>query len=96
MEKASSQLGTESAGAVSGTREVSNSISRDGVNGNPRGGGNRFDTRLNLEAVSEVKVLLNSYQAEYGQSAGASVNMTTNQEPGTFMAKPITTGATRP
>ena len=74
-----SQLGTQSAGAVSGTREVSNSISVDGVNGNPRGGGNRFDTPLNLEAVSEVKVLLNDYQAEYGQSAGAIVNLTTKQ-----------------
>jgi carboxypeptidase family protein len=72
-----SQLGTESAGAVSGTREVSNSISLDGVNGNPRGGGNRFDTPLNMEAVSEVKVLLNSYQAEYGQSGGAIVNIVT-------------------
>lgn len=71
------QLGTESAGAVSGTREVSNSVSVDGVNGNPRGGGNRFDTPLNLEAVSEVKVLLNNYQAEYGQSAGASINLVT-------------------
>jgi hypothetical protein len=71
------QLGTESAGAVSGTREVSNSISLDGVNGNPRGGGNRFDTPLNMEAVSEVKVLLNNYQAEYGQSGGAIVNITT-------------------
>jgi len=68
-----SQLGTESAGAVSGTREVSNSVSVDGVNGNPRGGGNRFDTPLNSEAVGEVKVLLNDYQAEYGQSGGATI-----------------------
>lgn len=70
-----SQLGTQSAGAVSGTREVSNSISVDGINGNPRGGGNRFDTPLNMEAISEVKVLLNSYQAEYGQSGGAIVDI---------------------
>ena len=70
-----SQLGTQSAGAVSGTREVSNSISVDGINGNPRGGGNRFDTPLNMEAISEVKVLLNSYQAEYGQSGGAVVDI---------------------
>lgn len=73
------QLGTESAGSVSGTREVGNNISVDGVNGNPRGGGNRFDTPLNMEAVSEVKVLENSYQAEYGQSAGATVNLVTKQ-----------------
>ncbi len=71
------QLGTESAGAVSGTREVGNSISVDGINGNPRGGGNRFDTPLNMEAVGEVKVLLNNYQAEYGQSGGAIVNLVT-------------------
>ncbi|HZR29027.1 MAG TPA: TonB-dependent receptor, partial [Terriglobales bacterium] len=71
------QLGTESAGAVSGTREVGNSISVDGINGNPRGGGNRFDTPLNMEAVGEVKVLLNNYQPEYGQSAGAIVNLVT-------------------
>ena len=70
-----SQLGTQSAGAVSGTREVSNSISVDGVNGNPRGGGNRFDTPVNMEAIAEVKVLLNSYQAEYGQSGGAIVDV---------------------
>ena len=72
-----SQLGTESAGAVSGTREVGNSISLDGVNGNPRGGGNRFDTPMNMEAISEIKVLLNNYQAEYGQSGGAIVNIVT-------------------
>jgi hypothetical protein len=72
-----SQLGTQSAGAVSGTREVSNSVSVDGVNGNPRGGGNRFDTPLNMESVAEVKVLLNSYQAEYGQSGGAIINVIT-------------------
>src|SRR5260370_12952040 len=72
-----SQLGTESAGVVSGTREVSNSISVDGINGNPRGGGNRFDTPLNMEAVGEVKVLLNNYQPEYGQSGGAIINLVT-------------------
>lgn len=72
-----SQLGTQSAGAVSGTREVSNSVSVDGINGNPRGGGNRFDTPLNMEAVGEIKVLLNNYQAEYGQSSGGIVNLVT-------------------
>lgn len=79
-----SQLGTQSAGAVSGTREVSNSISLDGVNGNPRGGGNRFDTPLNMEAISEVKVLLNNYQAEYGQSGGAIVNIISKSGTRTF------------
>jgi len=71
------QLGTQGAGTVSGVRESSNAVSIDGVVGNPRGDGNKLDTPLNMDAVGEVKVLLNNYQAEYGQSAGAIINLTT-------------------
>lgn len=70
------QLGTQSAGWVSGVRSDNNAISIDGTTGNTRGGAN-FDTPLNMDAVGEVKVLLNNYQAEYGQSSGAIVNLTT-------------------
>jgi hypothetical protein len=70
-------LGTESAGTVSGIRESSNAVSIDGTLGNPRGDGNKLDTPINMDAVGEVKVLLNDYQAEYGQSAGAVVNIST-------------------
>jgi len=73
----SSNLGTEGAGTIAGVRESSNAISIDGVNGNPRGDGNKLDTPVNMDAIQEIKVVLNSYQAEYGQSAGAIVNVTT-------------------
>ena len=72
-----SSLGTEGAGTVSGVRESSNAVSIDGVLGNPRGDGNKLDTPLTMDSVSEVKVVLNSYQAEFGQSAGAIINLTT-------------------
>lgn len=70
-------LGTAGAGTIAGVRESSNAVSIDGVNGNPRGDGNKLDTPVNMDAVQEIKVVLNSYQAEYGQSAGAIINMTT-------------------
>lgn len=73
----SSNLGTEGAGTIAGVRESSNAVSIDGVNGNPRGDGNKLDTPVNMDAVQEIKVVLNSYQAEYGQSAGAIINLTT-------------------
>src|SRR5438309_3428402 len=73
----SSGLGTEGAGTIAGVRESSNAISIDGVGGNPRGDGNKLDTPVNMDAIQEIKVVLNSYQAEYGQSAGAIVNVTT-------------------
>ncbi|HWR37435.1 MAG TPA: TonB-dependent receptor [Clostridia bacterium] len=73
----SNGFGTQGAGTIAGVRESSNAVSIDGVNGNPRGDGNKLDTPVAMDAVAEVKVVLNSYQAEYGQSAGAIINMTT-------------------
>lgn len=72
-----SQLGTEGAGTIDGVRQNYNSVSVDGTLGNPRGDGNKLDTPLNMDAVGEVKVLLNSYQAEYGQSGGSVVELST-------------------
>src|SRR5262245_36916101 len=72
-----SQLGTSGPGVINGVRGSSNAVSIDGVSGNPRGDGNKLDTPLNVDAVSEVTVQLNGYQAEYGQSAGGIVNLTT-------------------
>jgi hypothetical protein len=72
-----SNLGTQGAGTIAGVRESSNALNIDGVSGNPRGDGNKLDTPVNMDAVQEIKVVLNSYQAEYGGSAGAIVNVTT-------------------
>jgi hypothetical protein len=70
------QLGTQNAGQINGVRGDSNSLSVDGTTGNSRGGAN-LDTPANEDSVGEVKVLLNNYQAEYGQAAGAIVEMVT-------------------
>jgi hypothetical protein len=70
------QLGTTNAGWVSGVRRDSNAVTVDGTTGNTRGGPS-IETPLNMDAVGEVKLLLNNYQAEYGQSSGAIINLTT-------------------
>ena len=62
--------------SVSGTRGVYSTMNMDGISGNTVNGG-RLSTPLNMDAVSEVKVLQNSYQAEYGKGSGAIVNVVT-------------------
>jgi hypothetical protein len=68
--------GSQNAGNINGVRGDSNSLSVDGTTGNTRGGPN-LDTPANFDSVGEVKVLLNNYQAEYGQAAGAVVELIT-------------------
>ncbi len=70
------QLGQQNAGNINGVRSDYNSLSIDGTTGNTRGGAT-LDTGTNYDSVGEVKVLLNNYQAEYGQAAGAIVEMVT-------------------
>jgi Carboxypeptidase regulatory-like domain len=73
----SDNLGTQNAGFVAGVRASSNAVSIDGVLGNPRGDGNKLDTPVSMDSIAEIKVILNSYQAEYGGSAGAIINLVT-------------------
>ena len=37
-----------------------------------------------MDAVAEVKVLMNSYQAEYGKGSGAIINVVSKTGTGTF------------
>src|SRR5579859_5655711 len=62
--------------SVSGTRGVYSTMNMDGISGNTVNG-SRLSTPLNMDAVSEVKVLQNSYQAEYGKGSGAIINVVT-------------------
>lgn len=48
----------------------------DGLTGNDLGGA-QFFSAPNMDSVGEVKVLLNSYQAEHGGNGGAIINMVT-------------------
>ena len=60
--------------SVSGTRGVFSAMNMDGISGTTVDGG-RLSTPLNMDAISEVKVLQNSYQAEYGKGSGAIINV---------------------
>ena len=62
---------------ISGQRQHWNRLTVDGMNGSESGGGGRMGSAVSLDAISEVKVLLNTYRAEYGGTGGANVQVVT-------------------
>jgi hypothetical protein len=52
-------------------------IMADGVNGGDGGAGGVFSGTVNIDAVSEVKVQMSNYTAEFGRSGGAQINIIT-------------------
>ncbi len=70
-------LGPSTGPTVNGIRNTMNTYSIDGLSMNDLGSTNTMYNPTNLEAISEVKVLLNNYQAEYGRNAGMIVNAVT-------------------
>lgn len=52
-------------------------MSVDGLQGADNGSSQLFQTNVAPDAVEEIKVLLNNYQAEYGRNGGATVNVIT-------------------
>jgi hypothetical protein len=73
----SDSLGRTSNFYVNGSRETQNSVNIDGVPSTDVG--NAFDLKINVsqDSVSEVKVMLSNYQAEYGRAAGSNVSIVT-------------------
>jgi hypothetical protein len=61
-------------GGVSGSYGT---MTLDGENGADAGTQSAYTLSVSPDAISEVKVLLNSYQAEYGHSGGAIINIVT-------------------
>src|SRR5262249_45465254 len=62
---------------ISGQRKHWNQVTVDGLNGNELSGTNRMNSSVNLDAIAEVKVLLNTYKAEFGHSGGANIQVVT-------------------
>jgi hypothetical protein len=60
---------------VGGQRRDWNTVMVDGVLGNEIGQANRMAQQINLDAVAEIKILLNTYRAEYGRTGGAQVQI---------------------
>ncbi|MCC6860788.1 MAG: TonB-dependent receptor [Bryobacterales bacterium] len=62
---------------VQGNRLGSNEITYDGLSAVDLGNNAALLVTISQEAVSEVKVLLSGYQAEYGRNSGAHVQIVT-------------------
>src|SRR6266536_1993383 len=60
---------------ISGQRKNWNQVTVDGLNGNELSGASRMNSSINLDAIAEVKVLLNTYKAEFGHSGGANIQV---------------------
>ena len=60
---------------INGMRRAWNQVTVDGLNGNELSGTSRFSSAINLDAIAEVKVLLNTYKAEFGGTGGANIQI---------------------
>lgn len=69
-----SEIGT-SAPNIGGLRTTDSTISVDGMVSSDSDNVNVGITSVSMDAVEEVKVLVNNYQAEYGRNAGAQVSV---------------------
>jgi hypothetical protein len=72
----SDTLGQYSTPTMSGVRANYNSLNIDGISGNTARG-RTAESPLNMDAISEIKVLQNSFPAEYGPSAGGVISIVT-------------------
>jgi hypothetical protein len=72
-----------SPSSISGTRGVYSAMNIDGVSGNSRSG-DHHDSPTNMDTIAEVRVLSNTYQAEFGKGAGGIINVITKSGKKTF------------
>lgn len=69
-----SEIGS-SAPNIGGLRNTDSTVSVDGLVGSDADNVNVNITAVSMDAVEEVKVLVNNFQAEYGRNAGAQVSI---------------------
>src|SRR5215475_1098468 len=61
--------------AVNGQSAGFNQVTLDGQSGTDNDITNAFNETTSMDAIAEVKVLMNNYQAEYGRNSSAVINM---------------------
>lgn len=69
-------LGQFSTPTMQGMRNNYNALNIDGISGNTARG-QTAESPINMDAIAEVKVLTNSYTAEYGTASGGVINLVT-------------------
>ncbi|MCZ2146886.1 MAG: carboxypeptidase-like regulatory domain-containing protein [Bryobacterales bacterium] len=60
---------------ISGARAYWNSVTLDGQVGQDAHLVSLFNAPASVDAIAEIKVVLNNYQAEYGRNSGPQINM---------------------
>jgi hypothetical protein len=69
-------LGAFETPTMEGTRSNYNALNIDGLSGNTARGKNA-QSPINMDFIKEVKVLTNSYSAEFGIASGGIINLVT-------------------
>jgi hypothetical protein len=69
---------------VGGSRRDWSNVIVDGVVANEVGASNLMAQQINLDAIAEVKILLNSYRAEYGRAGGGQVQIVSKSGGSTY------------
>jgi hypothetical protein len=82
--------------SANGSRNDTFSWNIDGVDNKDNGGGGNNFVNINPDAIAEFKVLTTNYSAEYGQNAGAIINLALKSGTMSFTARPMSTFATTP
>ena len=72
----SETLGQFGMPTMGGVRPAYSALNIDGISGNTARG-RTAESPINMDAIAEVKVLTNSYPAEYGTASGMVVNIVT-------------------
>jgi hypothetical protein len=70
-------LSSSSSINVQGARSTMNNISVDGAPATDMGNGSQLKVTVSQDAVSEVKMLVSNYSAEYGRMAGSNIQIVT-------------------
>ena len=78
--------------SVSGSDVTANLWTVDGANNNDVGSNRTILVYPSLEAIEEFKILRNSYGPEYGQSAGAQINIVTRSGTNNFRGSALYSG----